>query len=162
MLTTKDAMDASALADWTRGFAIGKLPLRESPEPGAIQQAIAQYLPEKEQELSSDASADDLLQNLLYISVIVKFGREKAGWVSVTDPDEAKALQQLLDSEPYRQARQALGIDLHWILLVDPNRLEIYGLDHLMDAAPDPLEVYESSPAYFRLEDRKSCVVVHL
>jgi hypothetical protein len=162
MLKTKDAMEASALANWTREFAIGKLPVLENPEPAVIHQAIAQYLPEKVTELSSDASAGDLLQNLLHISVIVKFGREKAGWVSVTDSDEAKALQQLLDSEPYHHARQALGIDLHWILLVNPIRLEIYDLDHLMDAAPDPLEVYESNPAYFRLEDRKTCVVVNL
>jgi hypothetical protein len=162
MMTMAEAMDASALVDWMRGFAVGKLPVCENPDVALIHQAIARYLPEKVEELSSDASASDLLQNLLHISVIMKFGREKAGWVSVADPDEARALQQLLDSEPYHQARQTLGIDLHWIFEIEPSRLKIYDLDHLMDAAPDPLEVYESIPAYFRLEDRKTCVVVNL
>jgi hypothetical protein len=161
-MKTTEAMDASALADWTRGFAVGKLPVCENPDVALIHQAIAQYLPEQVKAFPSGASAGDLLQTLLHISVIVKFGREKAGWVSVADPDEAKALQQLLDGEPYHHARQALGIDLHWIFEVEPNRLEIYGLDHLMDAAPDPLEVYESFPAYFRIEDRKTCVIVPL
>lgn len=162
MLTTEDAMKASALADWARGFAQETLPICDLPPVEAIQQAIAAHLPHKLAEVSKEASTQELLEQFLGIAVIVQFGREKIGWTATTDPAEAEELGQLYSSLPYSQARHALKIDGQWILLGDPQFLSHYHTEDLYEHGPAPLEIYEQFPEVFRLEDRQECVVVKL
>lgn len=155
-------MDSSALADWTRQFAVGKLPVCKNPSPSLIRATIGAYLPEQLTKANPGINAEELLQSICHISVIVKFGREKVAWVSVQDLAEAEAYQEFLGDQRFSKIRRALGISMHWILLAEQSRLAIYGLDHLTEAAPDPLEVYESNPEVFRIEDRQECMIVRL
>lgn len=155
-------MDASALADWTRGFAVGTLPICENPDVALIQQAIAQYLPEKIKELPSGAGAQEILEQVLGIAVIVQFGREKIGWTTTANPAEAEALRQLYSSEPYSKTRHDLGVDGQWIFLVKLTLLDTYFEEDLIERSPAPLEIYEAFPEVFRLEERQECVVVKL
>jgi len=162
MLKTEDAMEASALADWARGFAQETLPVCDLPPVEVIRQAIAAHLPHKLEELSKEAKAAELLEQVLGIAVIVQFGREKIGWTATTDPVEAEELGQLYSEPPFSQARHALGIDGQWILLGHLQFLNHYHTEDLYEHGPAPLEIYEQFPEVFRLEDRQECVVVKL
>lgn len=154
-------MEASALAAWTRRFAAITLLIHPNPPVEAVGQAISTYLPHQQAQLSA-TSAEDLLENVLGIAVIVDYGREKIGWTTTTNPVEAEELRQLYCSEAYSKVRHELGINGMWIFLADPNFLDHYHDEDLYEKAPDPIEVYEAYPEAFRLEDREECVVVKL
>lgn len=162
MLTINKAMKSSALADWVRSFADNTLPVCSNPTTEEIWQAIITYLPEKLAEVSPEASASELLDQVLGINVIVEYGREKIGWTATDEPIEAEKMRQIYSSASYNKARHALGINRHWIFLPDPQFLDHYHSEDLYERAPDPIEVYEQFPELLRLEDRLECVVVKL
>jgi len=90
------------LSDWTREFAEITLPVCINPGAEMVIQAIANYLPEQLVELSPSASAKELLEQVLGISVIVQYGREQIGWSATTNPVSADVLQKLYSREPLR------------------------------------------------------------
>lgn len=150
------------LVEWLQQFADSTLPVSPNPSGQQVRQAIATHLPQKLAGISPEASAEKLLEQALGIAVIVQYGREKIGWAVTKEADEASVLQQLYSSSAYRGARSALGIDGQWILLVNPELLEIYGLDELMAAEPYPIEMYDRYPQLLSIEERQECLVIEL
>ncbi len=158
-----DALSKSGeMSDWTREFAEIALPVCMNPRAEMVLQAISTHLPEQLVKLSPSASVEELLEQVLGISVIVQYGREQIGWITTTNPVSADVLQQLYSSEPYSKARQDMGIDGHWIFLVNPELIDIYGVDELMAAEPYPIEMYERYPNLLSLKYRQECVIVNL
>lgn len=150
------------LSNWVRGFAKEALPVCMNSSAEMVRGAIATHLPEKLAEVSTEATLEELLEQVLGISTIVQYGRERIGWLATTDPAEADMLRQRYSSTPYSEARQDIGIDGHWIFLVDSELLDIYGVDELMSSGPYSIEMYEMYPELLRLEDRQECVIVSL
>ncbi len=162
MIIANNISTSSELSKWTREFAQITLPVCANPSLEMIRQAIATHLPPKLAEVSSVGSAEELLDEVLGIATIVEYGREKIGWTATTDPIEAEEMRQLYSSDSYSETRHSLGIDGLWIFLVDSELLNTYFEEDLVERAPDPLEVYETFPEVFRIEDRQECVVVKL
>lgn len=155
-------MESSALSDWVRSFADNTLPVCSNPTTEEIRQVIATYLPQRLGEFLPEATAAEILEQVLGINVVVEYGREKIGWTATNEPIEAEKMQQVYSSASYSKTRRALGIDGHWIFLVRLELLNTYFEEDLIERAPDPLEVYEAFPDLFRIEERLECVVVKL
>lgn len=162
MLTRNKAMESSALADWVRSFAANTLPVCSNPTTEDIRIAIANNLPQRLGEIYPEASASDLLGQVLGINVIVEYGREKIGWTATNDPIKAEKIQQIYSSASYSKARHALGINGHWIFLPELQFIDHYHDEDLYERAPESIEVYEQFPEMFRIKDRLECVVVKL
>lgn len=162
MLTTNKAMESSTLTDWVRSFATNTLPVCLNPTTEEIWQAIASYLPEKLAEVSLEASASELLDQVFGIDIVVEYGREKIGWAATDEPIKAEKMRQIYSSVSYSKARRSLKIDGHWIFLPDLQFLDHYHSEDLYENAPEPIEVYEQFPKLLYLEDRLECVVVEL
>lgn len=150
------------LSNWIREFAQETLPVCTNPLVETVRQAIATHLPEKLVETDPEATVEDLLSQILGISVIVQYGRERIGWSATTDSAEADVLLQRYSSRSYSEARHAIGIDGHWIFLANPELLDIYGVDELMASEPYSIEMYEMYPELLRVEERQECAVVSL
>jgi hypothetical protein len=162
MSVAQEFTTKNTLANWTRGFAQRTLPVCATPMLEEVRQAITTFLPQKLSEIPTDATAEQLLEQGLGIEVIVQYGRERIGWIATTDANQAAAFLALYSTDPYSKARHALGIDGYWILLGDPQYLNDYSTDELMNGEPYPLEMYERYPDMLRIEDRKESVVIEL
>lgn len=162
MPTTNKVMEASAFADWVRVFAVSALPVCANPSLELVRQAIATHFPEALAEVSPDASAQELLEKILGIAIIVQFNMEHIAWTATANPAEADLWRHRYSGLPYSQARHDLGVDGLWIFLVDPESLGDYGLDELIAKGPYSIEMYKDYPHLLRMEDRKECVVVKL
>lgn len=155
-------MEDTTLSAWVRSFAAMTLPISPPPSLGVLQGILSQYLSHQRIDVSSLACAEEVLEQALKISVLVEYGEETIGWMATTDSQTAAQLCQLLSSEAYHQARQALGIDRMWIFLADPNFLEHYDDEDLYEKAPDPVEVYAAFPELALPSSYPECVVVKL
>lgn len=150
------------LSDWVRSFAEDTLPVCTNPSTEEVRRALAAHLSEKLAEVPPDATAEEILEKILGIAVIVQYGRERIGWSVTTDSTEADTLHLLYSNALSSELRRALGINGHWIFLANSDLLDVYGLDELIAAEPFPIEMYEQYPALLRLEDRQECVIVKL
>jgi hypothetical protein len=160
MTVAQEFTTKNTLANWTRGFAQRTLPVCATPMLEEVRQAISTYLPQKLSEIPADVTAEQLLEQGLGIEVIVQYSQEHIGWIATTDANQAAAFLALYSTDPYSKARHALGIDGYWILLGDPEYLDHYFSEDLCEVAPEPLEIYEKYPEYYKLEERQECEIV--
>lgn len=138
------------LPQWVREYAVYTRFQEPLPEQSQVHTAIAAHLLSKLQE-HPGAEVQALLQAVGIIA-IVKIGDERIAWSATIDADKAKALQQLYNSPAYSQIRHELGINAHWIFLLNPKSLDLYTRQDLYEAHMDVLE----------LEARSEAVVVRL
>lgn len=151
-----------SLSNWTRSFAEYTGFLVANPPLEQVRSAIA-TLPN--QLLRTDIvnlDVEQILEDALGIAAIVQIGTEKIAWRTVSDGrranrlrhrTEAEVLQIAYSSTEYSRARHKLGIDVHWLLLVNLELLEVY----------TPGSLYEAHlAAYDEAEDRPECVIVSL
>ena len=119
-----------------------------APSPEQVRQAIAVHLPEQLSKCSTSAETEELLEEVLGIAVIVRLGSQQIAWSIADDPNLAHALQKNYSATVYSNIRADLGIDLHWILLVNPE---------LMFTVQD---LYEAHLDLIELEIQPECVVM--
>lgn len=150
------------LINWVQNFAANTLPVLSNPPAKDIWQALTKYLPDELAKIPAESSASELLEQILGISIIVKYGKEKIGWATTSDAVEAAKMQQIYSNKSYSQARHALGIDGFWIFLPELEFLDHYQDEDLYEKAPEPLEIYEKFPEMMRLEERQECIIVEL
>lgn len=142
-------METSALIDWIRNFADHYYHLL-TPSKEQVRRAIATHLPQKLSECPFNADAQELLERVSGIVVIVKLGDEQIAWGVAVDRPQADTMQQTYSSAPYSAVRDDLGIDAHWILLVNP------------DFMFTQRDLYEAHMDLMELEDQPECVLVPL
>lgn len=147
MEKTEDAMEVSTLADWVKAYARKRFNVISLPS-SKLRQAVAHHSPGTLDEYPEAADDQELLEKGLGILTIVKLGQQLYAWSAVADRAEADTLQQLYSNPPYTLIRQELGIDFHWILLVNPEFM--FTVEDLYEAHMDLLE----------LEEQPQCVVV--
>jgi hypothetical protein len=138
------------LPQWVREYATYTGFQEAWPDPSQVHAALATHLPLKLQAHPA-ANVQELLQ-AVGIMVIVKIGDERIAWFATINADEAEDLQQLYNSPAYSQIRHQLGINAHWIFLLNPKSIDLYTRQDLYEAHMDVLE----------LEDRPEAVVVSL
>lgn len=138
------------LAEWVREYAAYTRFQEPLPDPSQVHSAISAHLPDKLQQ-HPGADVQELLQ-AVGIMAIVKIGDERIAWSATIEANKAEDLQQLYNSAAYSQIRHELGINAHWIFLVQPKSLGLYTRQDLYEAHMDVLE----------LQDRPESVVVRL
>lgn len=148
LLTVTDRHQQTELNNWIRRFADQHYyPAELSTD--ALHKAIATCLPEINQEtLLQDAEAQGILGSVLDVVALIRLGGEIIAWSVATDRQSAKLLQQKYSGHAYSQLRHALGINAHWILLVNPEFLFTLG------------DIYESHMDLIEEEERPECVIV--
>jgi len=127
MVFTRDARRREAgefvLTDWVRDLA-QLMNMLDDPSLVQIKAAVEAHLPGKfrllPRYLPNPDSAQDWLNHILDIACVIRVGGDHIAWSATTNEAEAEALLRAFTSEPYTQARRALGIRYHWILLVSP------------------------------------------
>ena len=134
-------------SQWVRHFAQQHHHIF-APSPEQVRQAIAVHLPEQLLKYSPNAEAEELLEEVLGIAVIVRLGSQQIAWSIADDPNLAQALQKNYSATVYSDIRADLGIDLHWILLVNPE---------LMFTVQD---LYEAHMDLIELKVQPECVVM--
>lgn len=134
-------------SNWIRQFAAQNYHLFV-PSPLQVQQAIARSLPEQLSKYPASAEAQELLEEVLGIVVIVKLGNQHIAWSVTSDPNFANILQQKYSATAYSAIRTDLNIDSHWILLVNPEFM--FTVQDLYEAHMDLME----------LEAQSECVVM--
>lgn len=154
MTLNKQVPEAISLSDWTRKFAEYTGFLVSNPPLTQVTTAIAtrlstQLLPSELDNLD----AQKLLENELGIAAIVKIGTERIGWRTVRNRTEAEVLQIAYSSLEYNHARDFLDIDTYWLLLVNPQLLQVYTRGDLYEA---------HMAAYDDREDGLECIIVNL
>lgn len=147
MLTLNKTMESSALADWVRSFAQTNYHLFV-PSEEQLLQAISKSFPSKLSEYRTDRNVQELLEQILGIVTIIKLGNEQIALSIATNTSEAEVLQKTCNAPRYSRVRHELGVDAHWILLVNPEFL--FTLQDLYEAHMNVME----------LENRPECVIV--
>lgn len=104
--------------EWIRQFAEQNYRLF-APSTLQVRQALASHLPEQLLQYFVNAEAEELLEEVLGIAVVIKLGEWKIALSMTGDKVEATALQQKYNTAAYNAIRADLGIDSHWILLVN-------------------------------------------
>lgn len=150
------------LVEWTRNFARENLVVCPHPPVEQIWEAITTYLGKEAIGKDGELDAAALLEKVLGIAVVVQFGDEQVGWTATADPDTAVVLHQQLSSQTHAQARQALGINSLWILQVNPELLDVYCEEDLIEHAPYSLAMYQQFPDVLHLQERQECQIVEL
>lgn len=136
-------------SQWIRQFADKNYRLF-TPSTLQMRQAIAAHLPEQLVKYSTNAEAEELLKEVLGIAVIVKLGNQRIAWSIADDSNLAHALQRKYSATAYSNMRADLGIDLHWILLVNPE---------LMFTVQD---LYEAHMDLMELENQAECSIMSI
>lgn len=155
MATSEKMTETIALSNWVRSFAEHTGFLRPNPPLEQIRTAIATCIPRAQLLLSErlvNTDAQKLLEDVLRITAIVQIGSEKISWSAARSSTEAEILQLIYSGSEYCQARHFLGIDVHWLLLVNPELLKVYTRGDL----------YEAHMAAYDSEDRPGCIIVAL
>ena len=134
-------------SQWVRQFA-EQNHYTFAPSRLQVRQAIAAHLPEQVLKYSTNAEAEELLEEVLGIAVIVRLGSQKIAWSIADAPKLAHALQRKYSATVYSDMRTDLGIDLHWILLVNPE---------LMFTVQD---LYEAHMDLMELENQAECSIM--
>lgn len=134
-------------SQWVRQFAQQNYHIF-TPSQEKIRQAIAAHLPEQLLKYSTDVEVEELLEEVLGIAVIVKLGKERIAWSITSDLTFANTLQQKYSAAAYSAVRADLGIDRHWILLIN---------SELMFTVQD---LYEAHMDLMELEIQPECVVM--
>lgn len=134
-------------SQWVRQFAQQNYHLL-TPSPEQVRQAISRSLPEQLSKYPASAEAQGLLEEVLGIAVIVKLGNQYIAWSVTCDPTFANTLQRNYSADVYSAIRADLGINSHWILLVNPE---------LMFTVQD---LYEAHMDLLELEIQPECVVM--
>lgn len=154
MTSTEKTTGTIYLSNWVRSFAEYTGFLIPNPPITQIRAAIAKYLFNELLPANlASLNASQLLEDVLGIAAIVQIGTEKISWRAVTDQTEAEIIQLIYDSPEYSAARHFLGIDVHWLLLVNADLVEVYKQGDLYEA---------HMAAYDDLESRPECVIVSL
>jgi len=134
-------------SQWIRQFADKNYRLF-TPSALRMRQAIAAHLPEQLVKYPTNAEAEEFLEEVLGIAVIVRLGSQKIAWSIADDPNLAHALQRKYSATVYSDMRADLEIDLHWILLVNPE---------LMFTVQD---LYEAHMDLMELENQAECLIM--
>lgn len=134
-------------SNWIRQFAAQNYHLFV-PSTLQVQQAIARSFPEQLSKCPANAEAQELLEEVLGIAVIVKLGNQQIAWSVTDDPAFANTLQRNYSADAYSAVRANLGINSHWILLVNPE---------LMFTIQD---LYEAHMDLMELEVQSECIVM--
>lgn len=142
----REASDGK-ISDWVRSFAETNYHLF-TPSLEQLLQTIAAYFPSQLSEYRKNSDGQELLENILGIVTIIKLGNEYIAWSVTSDRAEAEARQQAYSTPSYSSLRHELGVDAHWILLIDPDFF--FTLQDLYEAHMNLLE----------LVNRPECVVV--
>lgn len=150
------------LSKWVQDFADQTFPIIANPLAKDIWQSITKHLPNESALIPAEASASELLEQVLRINVIVEYGKEKIGWTATSDPKQAANKRQIFSDKSHCEARHALGIDGLWIFLPELEFIDHYQDEDLYGKAPEPLEIYEKFPEMMHLEERKECIIVEL
>ena len=125
-------------SQWVRQFAQQNYRVF-SPSSLQVRQAIAAYFPEQLVRYPASAEAEKLLEEVLGIAVIVRLGNQQIAWSIADDPNLAQALQKNYSATVYSDIRADLGINLHWILLVNPELM--FTVQDLYEAHMDLIEL---------------------
>lgn len=142
-----------SLSNWTRSFAEYTGFLVANPPLEQVRSALATSPNQLLRTDTVNLDVEQILENELGLSAIVQIGTEKIGWRTVSDRTEAEVLQIAYSSAEYSRARHQLGIDVHWLLLVNLELLYVYTRDSLYEA---------HMAAYDDLEGKSECVIVSL
>lgn len=139
--------ESISLSNWVRSFAQTNYHLFV-PSEEQLLQAIKDCFPSQLSESQTDRNVQELLEQILGIVTIIKLGNEQIALSIATNTSEAEVWQQTYNAPLYSRVRHELGVDAHWILLVDPEFL--FTLQDLYEGHMDVME----------LEDRPECVIV--
>ncbi len=154
MTTNKEMHEAISLSQWTRSFAEYTGFLIPNPPLSQVETAISTYLPNQFLTLDlANVDTESLLEDGLGITAIVQIGTEKIGWRTVASRTEAEVLQLTYSSFEYSRARQLLGIDVYWLVIVNIEMLDVYTRGDLYEA---------QMATYDDIEDRPECAIVNL
>ncbi len=147
----KEMPETISLSNWTRSFVEYTGFLIPNPPQRQIESVIANCLPER--LLLLDLGTENLLEDVLGITVVAKIGTGIIGWRTVTSRAEAELLQLIYSSPEYSHARQFLKIDVYWLVIVNIEMLNVYTRGDLYEA---------QMAAYDDMEDRPECVIINL
>lgn len=155
MLTTnKEMPETISLSQWTRSFAEYTGFLISNPPLAQVKTAISTYLPAQFLTLDlANLDTESLLEDGLGITAIVQIGTEKIGWRTVASRTKAEVLQLTFSSLEYSRARQLLGINAYWLIIVNIEMLNVYTRGDLYEA---------QMAAYDDIEDGAECAIVNL
>lgn len=134
-------------SQWVRQFAQQNHHIF-APSQEQVRKALTAHLPEQLLRCPASAEAQELLEEVLGIAVIVRLGNKHIAWSVISDPNVANTLQQNYSATDYSAVRADLTIDSHWILLVNPELM--FTLQDLYEAHMDLME----------LEVQSECVVM--
>lgn len=134
-------------SQWIRQFAQQNHHIF-APSQEQVRQAIAAHLPEQLLKYPASTEANELLEEVLGIAVVVRLGNQHIAWSVTDDPALANTLQRKYSADAYSAIRAKLAIDSHWILLVNPEFM--FTLQDLYEAHMDLVE----------LEIQPECVVM--
>ncbi|NJO93849.1 MAG: hypothetical protein HC820_04920 [Hydrococcus sp. RM1_1_31] len=144
-IPNKNKQDA-ALLQWVKNFAVTNYHqvnfLRKN-----VKEIASKYF--QNLQLSEDTDPEQLLNSLGILSAI-SLGDEKIAWSVAENRSQADAMIEQYNTPAYSSFRKAIGIDSHWILLVNPELM--FTLQDLYEAHMDLLE----------LEDKPECIIVSL
>jgi hypothetical protein len=135
------------LSQWIKNFANTNY-YKANFLPETVREATYTYLHNVKLP-AEDAEIEQLLDSLGFVSAIA-LGDETIAWSVATNRSQASEMIEQYSTSTYSRWRKALGIDSHWILLVDPEVM--FTIQDLYEAHMDLLE----------LEDKPECVIVEL
>ncbi len=105
-------------------------------------------MPEQLWKCPANAVAQELLEEVLGIVVLVRLGNQQIAWSITSAPALTNTLQRNYSADAYSAMRANLGIDSHWIVLINPEVM--FTLKDLYEAHIDLVE----------LEIQPECVVM--
>lgn len=119
-----------------------------TPLKDQLVQVINEFFPNQLSEYRTDRNVQELLEKILGIVTIIKLGKERIALSIATNSTEAEVYYQTYNTPLYSNIRHQIGIEAHWILLVNPELL--FTLQ----------ELYEAHMNVMELEDRPECIIV--
>jgi hypothetical protein len=146
---TKDRSDIRAVSAWVKEFGEEHYHLF-TPNTESVRQAAALLSSPHEETVQTATPVEQLLEETLGIILLIKLGNEKIAWSIATDQAEAESLLQTFRTPDFTQARQKLGIDIHWVLLINPEILFTQG------------DLYEAHLNVLELDEQPDCVILRL
>jgi hypothetical protein len=136
----------ASVSQWIKNFANTNY-YKANLLPKTVREAAQTYL--QNVKISDCADVEQLLDSLGIVSAIA-LGDETIAWSVATNRSQASEMIEQYSTPTYSRWRKALGIDSHWILLVDPE---------VMFTLQD---LYESHMDLLELENKPDCVIIAL
>jgi hypothetical protein len=134
----------ASVSQWIKNFANTNY-YKANFLPKTVREAAQTYL--QNVKLSDCADVEQLLDSLGIVSAIA-LRDETIAWSVATNRSQASEMIEQYSTPAYNHFREAIGIDSHWILLVNPE---------LMFTQQ---ELYEAHMDLLELEDKPECVIV--